>query len=165
MAYGVLIWKDHSVTPDKTFNVTENSDGTITLTPAGRIIQQGTNMSAVNFNNLETGVMAANVSAVEALRLCNLIQDDIKGVTGVILNTTLTNMQSYPFNGSKKTVAFNYADTRRNADYTLYIEVVESSGGCVGDIIVSDKLINGFKIEYTGSAKSVKLKIYVQGGM
>ena len=51
--YSVLFWKDHAVTPDKTFTVRENGDGTITLIPAGKIIQQGTNMSAFNFNNID----------------------------------------------------------------------------------------------------------------
>lgn len=34
----------------------------------------------------------------------------------------------------------------------------------VGDIIVYDKQVNGFKVKYTGSAASVDLKLYVQGG-
>jgi hypothetical protein len=37
-------------------------------------------------------------------------------------------------------------------------------GGEVGDIVFSDKMLNGFKVAYTGSATSVRLKIYVQGG-
>ena len=43
-------------------------------------------------------------------------------------------------------------------------EVQEEKGGFAGDIIVSEKLLNGFKVEYTGSAKTVTLKIYVKGG-
>ena len=44
MAYQILVWKDHAVAPANTYTVTENDDGTITLTPAGKVIQQGTNM-------------------------------------------------------------------------------------------------------------------------
>lgn len=39
MAYNILVWKDHAVAPANTYTVTENDDGTITLTPAGEIIQ------------------------------------------------------------------------------------------------------------------------------
>lgn len=61
MAYNVTIWKDHAVTPAHTFSVTKNSDGTITLSPAGTVVQQGTNMSAANFNNMEEGISAAGI--------------------------------------------------------------------------------------------------------
>lgn len=51
--YSNLQWLDHAVTPDRTFTMKANADGTVTLTPAGTVIQQGTNMSAANFNNIE----------------------------------------------------------------------------------------------------------------
>ena len=35
----------------------------------------------------------------------------------------------------------------------------------MGDVEVYDKALNGFKLRYTGSAKTVKLRYYVQGGM
>ena len=54
--YSNLQWLDHAVTPDRTFKMQTNSDGTVTLTPAGKVIQQGTNMSAANFNNMEMGL-------------------------------------------------------------------------------------------------------------
>lgn len=41
----------------------------------------------------------------------------------------------------------------------------EASGGAVGDIEFTDKLLNGFKVAYTGSAKSVTMDLYVRGGM
>lgn len=37
--------------------------------------------------------------------------------------------------------------------------------GTAGNIIVTDKLLNGFKIAYTGNAKEVTLEVEVQGGM
>ena len=54
--YSNLQWLGHAVTPDRTFKMQTNSDGTVTLTPAGKVIQQGTNMSAANFNNMEMGL-------------------------------------------------------------------------------------------------------------
>lgn len=161
--YSILIWKDHSVTPARTFTVTNNADGTITLTPAGLVLQQGTNQSAVNFNNIEEGVLAANVSAAEALRLIRQLEDKAEALEGVIVEGTLTNSSKYPFNSSKKTLAIPTDSTRYNTDYTVIVEA-EPTGGFGGDIIISDKLVNGFKIEYTGSAASVAVKCYVQGG-
>ena len=43
--------------------------------------------------------------------------------------------------------------------------VMSVSGGAVGDIEFTDKLLNGFKVAYTGSAKSVTMDLYVRGGM
>lgn len=163
--YNILTWKDHAVTPGNTYKVKENNDGTITLIPAGTVIQQGTNMSAVNFNNLETGVLSANITALEAARSAKLAIDKLSALEGFILTATLNNTQKYPFNNSKKTIALSGSNIRYNKNYTIIAEVENFSGGCVGEIAVSDKLLNGFKIAYTGSAKSVDLKIYVQGGV
>ena len=153
--YNVLLWKDHAVTPDKTYKVTENADGTITLTPAGKIIQQGTNMSAVNFNNMEQGILAANITGIEALRLIGFLQTKTEALEGQVLEETLTNSKKYPFNDS--------SNPRNNKDYTITVEA-EAADGFVGDIVITDKMLNGFKIAYTGSASSVNVKCYVQGG-
>lgn len=163
MAYQILVWKDHAVTPGNTYNVTENSDGTITLTPAGRVVQQGTNMSAANFNNLETGVFAANVTAAEAMQLLRLLKEKTEAVEGIVLTATLTNSRNYPFNNSTKTIALGSANQRNSKDYTVIVET-EAADGFVGDIVITDKMLNGFKIAFTGSAKSVAVKCYVQGG-
>ena len=45
------------------------------------------------------------------------------------------------------------------------ITEVISADGEVGNVIVTDKQLNGFKIAFTGSAKNVTIKYYVQGGM
>ncbi len=164
MAYNILNWKDHAVTPDKTFRIVENSDGTITLVPAGRIIQQGTNMSAANFNNIELGVHAANISASEALRMIGLLQNKTTALEGLVIEETLTNDRSYPFNNSTKTIALGNMNGRLNKNYTVLVEAQAEGGGFVGDIVITDKMLNGFKIAYTGSAKTVKVKCYVQGG-
>ena len=50
-----LLWKDHAVSPSNTYKLTKNGDDTYTLTPVGKVIQQGTNMSAANFNRMEVG--------------------------------------------------------------------------------------------------------------
>jgi len=163
MAYQILLWKDHAVTPGNTYSVTENDDGTITLTTAGRIVQQGTNMSAVNFNNMEQGIFAANVLTAESIRMIMMLQNKTDSLEGIILEETLTNSKKYPFNDSVKTIALGNENLRNNKDYTVIVET-EAADGFVGDIVITDKMLNGFKIAYTGSASSVKVKCYVQGG-
>ena len=78
------------------------------------------------------------------------------------MTVTLTNTQEYPFNNSVKTVSLPQG--RNHVDYTVTAEVVEYSGGFPGEIIISAKLQNGFKVAFTGSAKSVTVKLYVKGG-
>ena len=76
---------------------------------------------------------------------------------------TLTNNRKYPFNDSGATLPLDDNNPRNNKDYTITVEA-EAADGFVGDIIITDKMLNGFKISYTGSASSVKVKCYVQGG-
>lgn len=161
--YAPTSWKDHAVDPVNTYRIVENADGTITLIPAGKVVQQGTNMSAVNFNNMESGIFAANLTGLEAMQVIRLFGDKATALEGVILEAELTNNQKYPFNNSVKTLAFDSANIRNNKDYTVIVEA-EAEGGFVGDIIISDKMLNGFKIAYTGSARKVAVKCYVQGG-
>lgn len=75
---------------------------------------------------------------------------------------TLTNSQPFPFNDSQVTVPL--VTERANQNYIVDYEVTAAVGN-VGDIIVSAKLVNGFKIEHTGSATSVTVKYQVLGGM
>lgn len=58
MSYNKRIgWKDHVVERPRTFSEASNSDGTKTLTPApGEVKQQGTPMSATNFNTMEEAI-------------------------------------------------------------------------------------------------------------
>lgn len=163
MAYKILLWKDHAATPDKTYTITQNGDGTITLTPAGKIIQQGTNMSALNFNNLETGVFAANIAVTETMQLLRLLKDKAESLEGIIIEAALTNSKKYPFNNSLTTLALSSENLRNNKNYTVIVEA-EAADGFVGDIVISDKMLNGFKVAYTGSARNVSVKCYVQGG-
>lgn len=77
--------------------------------------------------------------------------------------TTLTNTKTYPFNNSKKTVAIT--KTRQTLFYDVEIEVTAYSGGLPGNLIISDKQLNGFKLEFDGSAKSVTVAYKIKEGM
>lgn len=63
MAYKRIVWVDHVVERPKTYTVTENSDGSKTFTDSpGEVIQQGTPMSATNFNNSEDALLHYSVA-------------------------------------------------------------------------------------------------------
>lgn len=79
----------------------------------------------------------------------------------VTLNNT--NKVFFGFNNSGSTIALK--TVRKTMNYDLDIEVVEVAGGQVGDVIVYDKQLNGFKLKFEGSAKTVKVKYKVRGGM
>ena len=156
-----LIWQDEVRNPANTYSVTKNSDGTVTSMPAGKLIQQGTNQSAANFNKLSDGAYEANLLAATLLEEVVNHQRKIKDLDGQVIDVTLTNTLDYPFNNSKKTIAINPKDT---LEYRVYVEI-QGNIANVGDVIITDKQVNGFKIAYTGSAKSVKIRCFVTGGM
>lgn len=63
MAYKRTNWQDHVVERPNTYTEVTNSDGTITHQDAcGEVVQQGTPMSATNFNNLEEGLQHTSVA-------------------------------------------------------------------------------------------------------
>lgn len=76
--YNILIWKDHYTNMENTYVVQQNNNGTITLTPAGKVIQQGTNMSAENFNNMEYGILDNDLANRLLLLLARNNADEIE---------------------------------------------------------------------------------------
>ena len=74
----------------------------------------------------------------------------------------MTNSEKYPFNNSEKSIAMQKA--RVSKAYLVDVELV-SHVGDVGDIIISDKLLNGFKVRFDGSAKSATVTLRIKGGL
>lgn len=74
---------------------------------------------------------------------------------------TLTNTQKYPFNNSIRSVAL--AKRQKNTKYTVIAEVTSSTGNA-GEVEVTEKQVNGFKLAYTGSATSAVIHYTVIGG-
>ena len=146
MSYNWKDWKDHVTEFEDRYTESRNDDGTITHTPVeGEILQQGTPQSAKNFKHLEDGI--TNASELAALLAIGAIhqRQQTENLSGDVLEVELTNSMEYPFNNSVKTVALKRP--RNNLDYTVTAEVMECSGGSAGDIEVTEKLVNGFKIE------------------
>ena len=78
-----------------------------------------------------------------------------------VINKSFTNTSKYPFNNSKASVAL--ANARENTNYIVVPEITAFNGN-VGEVVITEKLVNGFKAEYTGSAKSATIKFTVIGG-
>lgn len=163
MAHNRTFWQDHVTEFSDRYKEVNNDDGTISHVPVeGEVIQQGTPQNARNFNALEDGAFSAGVIGAEAMRVLLLHQRDIKGLSSETGQISLTNSQKYPFNNSVKTVVLKQKmDTTA---YTVEADVL-SSDGEVGHIVITDKQQNGFKIAYTGSAKSATVKFFVKGGL
>ena len=123
------------------------------------IIQEGTDQSAGHFNNAEHGISDVNLAAALILISSSLTAEQVATEERTI---TLTNSQSYPFNNSVQTIALTTA--RNFTDYNVEAEVLEHSGN-VGDVRIFDRMLNGFKIAYDGSAKSATIKLRIKGGM
>jgi hypothetical protein len=74
---------------------------------------------------------------------------------------TLRNTKRYPFNDSSVTVALE--KSMRDREYSVLTEILISSGE-TGDVVVTDRAVNGFKIAVTGSAKEAVIRYRVVGG-
>ena len=157
------IWKDHVTQYSNRYKEVQNADGTITHEAVeGEVIQEGTPQNAKNFNDMEQRILSAGEVAGLAMLKVKMAESRIKGLTGEIIEATLTNSKEYPFNNSKKTLAL--VTPRGNLDYTVFVEATAEDAGGIGEIKITDKQLNGFKIEYTGAAKTVYVKCTVQGG-
>lgn len=123
------------------------------------IIQDGTPQSAGNFNNMEHGISDAHLAAALLIIQSGLTADQVATEEKTV---TLSNSQSYPFNNSTQTIALG--TVRNFTDYTVEAEVLDHSGN-VGDVRIFDRMLNGFKVAYDGSAKSATIKLRIKGGM
>lgn len=125
-------------------------------------IQDGTPVDEQNLGNMETGINGANLTVEFLTEVVKHQKDQISNLGGEVIEVSLTNTAGEAFfNNSAKTVALSVS--RDSFDYTVDAEIVTPVDN-VGEIIIYDKQVNGFKVKYTGSAASVNLKLYVQGG-
>lgn len=138
---------------------------------AGNVMVQGTPQNSTNFNNMEDGITDAHAAMSVFLQWFKLfvtwVESECTKFRAEFLNevkeVSLTNSLKYPFNNSQKTVSLTTA--RNTLNYSVDVEIVSSSGGQVGEVTITDKQLNGFKIAHSGSATSVSLKLRVKGGM
>ena len=166
MGYQTTDWKDHVAEFENRYTETANSDGTITHQKVeGEIIQQGTPLSATYLLNMEFGIKDAHIAVAllnNALQQLGWRADALEKATVQETGTiTLTNSQKFPFNNSQISVAL--ANRRDNLNYIVVIIDGEDDPG-IGEIKITDRQVNGFKIGFTGSAKSAEITYAVIGG-
>ncbi len=125
----------------------------------GELIQEGTDQSAGHFNNMEHGISDAHLAAALLIIQSGLTADQVATEEKAV---TLSNSQSYPFNNSTQTIALSRV--RNFADYTVEAEITDHEGN-VGEVRIFDRMLNGFKIAYDGSAKTATVKLRIKGGM
>lgn len=75
----------------------------------------------------------------------------MKKNSGIIL---LTNSKIYPFNDSMQTIALD--NPFKDVNYNVNTEILKYEGE-TGELIISGKARNGFKIAYTGSATQTEV--------
>lgn len=125
--------------------------------------------TAANLKELDIGVADAQNAVRILLNYARWNKWDIDDIkqwitkqgtfeTGTV---AMTNTLAFPFNDSQQSVSL--AQSRNTTNYIVLTEVTAFSGN-VGEVEVSDKLVNGFKIAYTGSAPSATIKYTVIGG-
>ncbi len=162
--YNPTYWLDEVVEHPYRYKEQQNPDGSIDHIPdPGEVLQEGTPQSAANFKKMEAGILEGLLIGSENSRMIASLQRGLAGITGEVIQVTLNNAQAYPFNDSTQTVRL--ATQRNTKSYTVSAELVSVEGGAVGEIEYSDKLLNGFKVHFTGSAKKVVLNLYVRGGI
>ena len=166
-----LIWQDEVRDPANAFTVTDGPNNTKIIDRAGQQIQPGTQQSAEHFNHLENlGYEALQMSVINAQELrqhqrdLEKVHEDLEDlndeILGEVKSVTLTNSLTYPFNDSKTTVAIT---TRKSTDYRVIVEL-QGAPANVGEIYITDRTVNTFKVQYTGSAPSITVKCYISGG-
>lgn len=164
--FNPINWKDRQVQYPRRYTEAYDADGKRTDTPSpGEVQEPGTQISATNLNQMDFGIQDAKIAhslLMNRLRQNEWRTDALEEATVQEVGTvTLTNTLKFPFNNSKKSVALT--NVRDNLNYMVVIVSVTGSGN-VGDVEVTDRLVNGFKIAHTGSAGSVTVQYAVIGG-
>ncbi len=157
-------WEDRVVEFPRRFKQTDLDGGLCTIERSpGKVKKEGTPQSSTNFNTMDLAALEAMLMANENQRMLRIMQNTVDGLDGQKIAVELTNDQVYPFNGSQKAVQIT--PQRNDKSYTVEVEVVSKEGGFIGDFEITEKLVNGFKIAYTGSATKVNVICYVRGGI
>lgn len=143
MAYDRSYWKDH---------VTDQS---------GEVIQQGTLLDQQHFNNMELGI--SDMTLAGAIMQFKAVQDGYNYADEMHTATLAQTGSKWPFNNTPTTIAL--AQLRESTNYGVEVTVLAYSSGRLGNIRVTDRARNGFKLVHDGSATTVKVRIRVTGGM
>lgn len=143
MAYNRTYWKDH---------VTDQH---------GEVLQYGTLMDQEHFNNIEEGL--SDVGLALALMQFKQTQDGYQYEDETHVVDLAMESLPWPFNNKATTIGLK--GLRENVNYGVEVTPISYSGGRLGNITVTDRARNGFKLIHDGSATSVKVSVRISGGM
>lgn len=123
MAYVKNIWVDQDVERPKTYEVTNNQDGSITLTDSfGLVTELGTPVNAVNMNHIEDGLADTDLTKYNATTTYNTgewvtgVVDNKKGIYTSKINNNIGNALS---NNTYWEKVFDIDDLNGKADVDL----------------------------------------------
>ena len=158
----------------------------------GEVIQEGTPLDQAHFNKMEVGIEDANLAHKIVMIFARWIERRLAAIEGTsgthttdiagikakdtaqdgrltalesetaaeVKEVTLTaNSNPWPFCNDDKNVILT--TVRKNTNYTVDVYVKSVAG----DITVSGKGTNSFKVRHDGSAKTVVLTLKITGGM
>lgn len=161
--YDLILWKNRRTEISNTYSITENADGTITLTPVvGEVIEAGTSFNQQNMNHMDNGINEAMIIANMGIIQLRQHQRELENTYFEIGTAKISSKESYPFNKELITVAMEKA--RNTLDYIVIAFCDDLQQGRA--IRIKDKQLNGFKIEVEDCPKTpVTIKYFILGGM
>ena len=161
--YIPVFWKDRIVEFPRRVSSVSLGNGLFEWTPApGEILERGTQQSSTNFGNMDFGTLEnALMSAYSAINI-RLAQESVDDMRGQVISVDLKNTLKFPATDAEKTITLPQMVNK--VDYDVFTEIV-SADGPVERVEVYGKALNAFKVCYSGSAKNVKVKLHVTGGL
>ena len=161
--YIPVFWKDRIVEFPRRVSSVSLGNGLFEWTPApGEILERGTQQSSTNFGNIDLGTLEnALMWAFSAINI-RLAQESVDDMRGQVISVDLKNTLKFPATDAEKTITLPQMVNK--VDYDVFAEIV-SADGPVERVEVYGKALNAFKVCYSGSAKNVKVKLHVTGGL
>lgn len=161
--YILVFWKDRIVEFPRRVSSESLGNGLFNWTPApGDVLERGTQQSATNFGNMDFGCLENALIAGYVGMNLRLAQESIDDMRGQMVTVKLANTLKFPATNAEKTVTLPRA--ANNMDYDVFAEILEADGP-VERVEVYGKALNAFKVNYSGSAKNVTVKLHVTGGL
>ena len=121
-------------------------------------VQEGTDMSASNFNNIEAGVMEANALAALNASYRRYGAEVAKN------NEVIAIIKDVAAGDVIDDVVIPANATRNNINYSVATELVSVKDGTAGDFIIISKQANGFQFKNNGTG-SCRVRFLICGGM
>lgn len=160
--YDLILWKNRRTEISNTYSITENANGTITLTPVvGEVIEAGTSFNQTNMNNMDFGINEAMIIANMAIIQLRQHKRELENTYFEVGSVKVQSSEEYPFNTERVTVAMK--SPRNTLDYVVMAYCDDLQQGRA--IRIKDKQLNGFKVEVEDCPKKpVTIKYFIIGG-